>query len=472
MLGTPPTRADSQTTWRYWLALFAVATALRFSFVAVVWAPQVSDAKSYSVQGQRFTLEFPGKKPYYWPPGRSLCLAAFYRAFGSSEFVTKVNAIVFDVANVLLIAIIAHRLLLFSSAARLAGWLAAFYPPAIMLVNWAYSQNVAECFLLSSAALLLAAFGDRSRSMLRRWGLCFLAGLAMGGAILTRPSTLSVFMLVALSGAIMALVRDRQSSCAARVTLPAGLRLGVVSLVSGGLLLVIPCMAHNAHLGAGWVVSTNNERNFFLGNNPYTPCYKTSHWGQRSAAKAKSEQVRNYFASFEAKANPRKAMVLEGLRFSVQRPDLFALRTANRLRSYWGFDYIAARLLQQHYQLDNWALLPLLAMEAGGYLMVVALALIGIFSLRGRGSIPTAWFLLGLVFAYQLPYSFVFAAGTYHFPVMGFLFPFAAITLDEFQRNRASFWREIKTKRWLWMSMALLIVMQIEYAYFAIVWND
>ena len=74
--------------------------------------------------------------------------------------------------------------------------------------------------------------------------------------------------------------------------------------------------------------------------------------------------------------------------------------------------------------------------------------------------------LVGLALAYQVPYALVYACGSYRFPVMGFLFPFAGLALDEMRRGGREFWRTVKGMRWLWISVGVFVIIQVEYAYF------
>jgi hypothetical protein len=238
--------------------------------------------------------------------------------------------------------------------------------------------------------------------------------------------------------------------------------------------------ARNHRAGAGWTISTNNERNLFLGNNPYTPDYKTSHLGQRPLAELDPEAGR-YLASFYARPDARAAMRRAALAYMAQHPARTALRTVNRATSFWGFDYLASREIQKWRSgragaaaaerapaaggtsPAGWVLLGL---EAGGYLATAALALVALFGRRREGAGPEAtraW-LVALVLAYELPYTLAFSGGTYHFPVAPLLLPLAATAAVRWRDA----WREVCRGGAACWALGAFAVLQAQYGYYAI----
>src|SRR5438876_5885799 len=103
-----------------------------------------------------------------------------------------------------------------------------------------------------------------------------------------------------------------------------------------------PAMQHKAARGAGGTISTNNEGNTWLGNNPYTPNYKTSELGQHPVSEF-SPPVRRYLQRFTSRPNEREAQREEALRYIGEHPANTLLRTINRIREFWGFDYTFSR---------------------------------------------------------------------------------------------------------------------------------
>jgi 4-amino-4-deoxy-L-arabinose transferase-like glycosyltransferase len=429
------------------LAGLAIRVVVAFGLLGGL--PLVSDALSYSDFARDLLSSFPGKDAYYWPPGNSLLLAAAYAVLGASPWVAKGVMVLLGTAAVPLTARVAREL--DPRAEASAAWTAALYPPAVMLVAESYAQHLSAVCILAFAWLGLRAMRER------RVLLFALAGLALGAGCLTRPSMASLAPVL-LGFFVTHAWRARRE------------RAALAKLVGGGAVLVIvaaalvlPAALHNARLGAGLTVSTNNERNLFLGNNPYTPDYKTSHLGQRSLDELDPE-TRVYLASFYARPDARAAMQREALSYMAGHPGKTALRTLNRATSFWGFDYLASRIVQEDRGWGKKALLPMLALEAGGYLAAAALAILGLFAFAAEEDRGCRTWLGWLVLAYEAPYAIAFSGGTYHFPAMALLVPFAGVAWA----RRSQIAARLREKKAALVVLALFAFVQAEYAYYAV----
>jgi 4-amino-4-deoxy-L-arabinose transferase-like glycosyltransferase len=406
-----------------------------------------------------------------------MLLAAAFRVLGDHVWVARLLMVGLGVLAVALTVLVAQRLA-GPRVAQIAGYVAALYPPAVMLSGQSYAQHLAAVTMLAVTYFGLRAVEER------RLAFFALAGLAFGVGCLTRPSLASVAPFLAIA-CIMQLRRTGASA--------APVLAGVALFVGVTLVCVVPVQAHNAGLGAGWTLSTNNERNFFLGNNPYTPNYKTSHLGQRSLDELDPD-TRSYLSSFYERQNARKAMQAEALGYITRHPLVTAYRTLNRATAFWGFDYLASRIIQEHFEWGKKGLLPLLALEAGSYCAVMVLAIVALFGFRkGRStSIPSlssvppgktdserpsvpplafdpfwALWLVLLAVAYELPYMAAFSGGTYHFPVIGLLIPLAAVPLAA---GGPRVWlAQLKGRPWAWVAIAALGLVQAQYAYYPVV---
>lgn len=240
--------------------------------------------------------------------------------------------------------------------------------------------------------------------------------------------------------------------------------LGGLTVAIAASLFVAPVLLHNRAAGAGLVLSTNNERNLFLGNNPYTPNYKTSHLGQRSLEEL-SPEVRAYLESFYDRPDAREAMKHEALVYMAAHPATTAYRSLNRATSFWGFDYLASRIVQSNRGWTERRFLPMLLVEAGGYLLVMLLALVAVFGFRDAVDGGWRWWLVALALAYEAPYVIAFSGGTYHFPVVPLLMAFAALAITRGAgaiRRAARSWRTV-------LALAVFVAIQAQYAYFAVV---
>jgi 4-amino-4-deoxy-L-arabinose transferase-like glycosyltransferase len=427
-----------------------VAVLLRavIAFGLLGGMPMVSDAQDY-FDFAAALADGRTSGAFYWPPGESMLLAAVFRmAGGPSVLFARLTTVAMSVGAVVL-TVLLTREAVGRREARIAGWLAALYGPSLLLSGQTYAQHLAALCLAS-----VAYFGLRA---LREGRPVWFGatGLALGLGCLTRPSMASVVLAVLLAG----LAASRRLA-AFRQQRPL---LGAALAASLALAIALPVLSHNASAGAGWTISTNNERNLFLGNNPYTPDYKTSHLGQRSTADL-DPQARAYLESFYARPDARRAMAQEAIRYMQTHPLRTARRTINRAFSFWGFDYIGSREIQHWRGWGSIAAAPLLAFEAGSYLFVVALALVGICLFRRRCEGRCVGWLALVVAAYAAPYLVAFSGGAYHFPVVPLLVPFAAIPL-------AAGAREVRDRaasgRAGVVALGLFALVQVQYAYYA-----
>jgi hypothetical protein len=461
---------DKPTTVAYWVKLTLVALAMRMlaAFYLFLAVPQTDDPVVYARQAGRIMRGEAKGSAYFCPPGRSYCLIPFFLAFGESETTCRANAVTFDMACVLMAAVLAHQVLRRRSAARMTGWIAAFYPPAVMISGWCYSENVTVLGLLG--CVCFALLGLRTMEKRGWWSLpaWILSGCFLGLTIVTRPSAFSVFFLAILGWiGFLALQRFRPGLVGAAARVPSTLAVGagiVFSLAT--LACVAPTVAHHVALHEGWVVSINNEMNFYLGNNPFTPHYKTWHLGASQERALRIPGYKAYRDSVCSGPNPRSAMVHEAFRYIQEHPAIFLLRTANRIRAFWGFDHNAAATVRGAWSEGGkkTAFLLCLVAEGGGYCLTMLLVICGLFLTPGAMAKKDVALLIAVVLAYQLPYTLSFACGIYHFPVMGLLFPFAGLALDKAWREGAAFWQTIKGRVWLWVAVALFLLIQIEYA--------
>jgi 4-amino-4-deoxy-L-arabinose transferase-like glycosyltransferase len=436
------------------ILVVAVLTRLVFAFVLARHMPLVSDALSYDENAREMLVRFPGEKAFYWPPGTSLFLAGGYRILGASVAAARALTLVAGVASVVLTWLIARQALSSEKAQRATAIVAAVYTPAVMLTPQCYSQHFAGLALLA-----LAYFGGRAFKE-QRIHLYGLAGLALGAGCIIRASMLLLVPLVT----VVLLVKGWRSRERRQVL------GGIILMPALAIALIAPVEAHNAAHGAGWEISTNTERNFFLGNNPYTHDYKTSHLGQRSLDELEPT-TRAYLEGFYRLPDARAQMRAEAVRFMVEHPFVTLKRTFNRTTSFWGFDYLATRTIGEHFGLGKKGQALLLLVEASGYVLTVLLVLIGLFSRSAAQAVDGEWrrWLVMLVVAYQLPYCFAFSSGTYHFPVIGLLQPLAGAGAMAIAARTGGSLRTLATElRGALVPAVLFLVIQVQYAYYAI----
>lgn len=438
----------------WWAAVVATAILLRVfvAFALLGAMPMVSDARDYFALALRLAAG-DDSGAFYWPPGESMLLAAGFSVLGPTIAVARALTIATSVGTLVLTVLLARELA-GDSVARAAGWIAAAYAPSVLLCGQAYAQHLAALCLAA-----IAYFGMRAIHE-RRVVFFALTGLALGVGCLARPSMASVVLVIA--GAWTAAAYRESTARRAVAT-------GAVAGAIVALACVAPVCAHNALAGGGWTVSTNNERNLFLGNNPYTPDYKTSHLGQRSLDELPPD-ARGYLESYYDRPDNRTAMQRAALAYMVEHPLRTSLRTLNRTTSFWGFDYLASREIQRWRGWGTRSALPLLAFEVTSYLAVAGLALVGLFAMPGGGAAGTpgrlgwrAW-LVALAVAYQIPYALAFSGGTYHFPVIPLITPLAALVVTD----PGEAWRRATGRRAAWVAIAAFAAIEGQYAYYAV----
>lgn len=426
------------------------------SFVALVWlqgTEPYNDGADYFDEATRLANGTREAVPFYWPPGTSYYLVGWFTLLGSSITVARIAMVVLSTAQIpvigglTLLATRKHR------SAVTASWLWAVYPPAVFLVAQPYSQHLAG---LSLAVIAWCG----SLWLLRRTSLSLIfLGISIGVGCLTRPSMMSVLLLTVLGVFVLTALRPGAWWMRAAV---ACLQSAIVVVTAGAI--VAPSMVFNAKTGGGYTLSTNNERNFFLGNNPHTPWYKTSHFAQRPLQDLPPE-VREYLIAHYEASDRRTAMKQAALQHIRENPGLTLLRTVNRVRSFWGFDYLASRMIQATAHPPRLVSAAVLLLEAGGYCAIMLLGLMAI--VRNRGDVNgalLAWY-LAVIAAYAGPYCLAFASGTYHYPVMGLLVVFAAVECEAIRRGG---WKQNLKSVPVWSVVLLFVAMQIEYAYFTL----
>ena len=434
----------------------AIFTGVAFIVRAVVaWGvcamvPLLSTAAAYVARGAQLVGSFPGIDAHYWPPGLPYLLALVSSFLEPGAGTARLVSVTASTLTAPMVALAAWELFASRRTACRAGWIAALYPPAVMWVGQPNSHHVAG--LLMVVVFWGLAVGERTGG----GAATVVAALAAGYACITRPAMLMLLPAVALW---MLLTSRRSIPLSRRIR-----RSGIWLLASTPLVVAV--MAHNAAFGAGWVVSTNNERNFFLGNNPYTPIYKTSHLAQRPDLSGLDADTAAYLRSVYGADEPRQAMMAEAWRHIRNEPLTAVRRVLARARALWGFDYVASRQLQDVFSLSNAQLATLLMLEGGGYVLVLVLALCGVFIVRRWQPRPTG-LLAVLLSAAAAPYLVTFASGTYHFALMGLVIPMAGsglVAVAERDEDSAA----TRARSLFFIAIVVFGAIQVEYAYHAV----
>ncbi|MEZ4397892.1 MAG: hypothetical protein R3C71_13375 [Candidatus Krumholzibacteriia bacterium] len=432
--------------------LWALAILLH---LAVFWIvrenPLQSDALSYQLTAER--LRSLAHYDPYWPPGLPLYLvgwSALFGALGSSIAVARASMLpVF-----FLLAWLLYRALLRTAgrpAANLA-LLAVTLQPMFLLYSVTPFTQLPVGLLLAAALWVFVQATERS-TLARTLVLA----LALALLPLFRASAL---LLAALLPALL----WRRSRRWRDLAVPA-LAVGVAL----GLWLV------KAHDLAGRFVPVNsaNVRNVYVGNNPWTPLYRTwwfsNHRTEDAGVPAGFIAARD---SIDALPDGERDAALRrgALDHVARRPDLFALRSINRVRAFFALDILTASYARRYHGLDS----PLVyagIVGLDGLVFLGATALAWLVLLAPslppfqRRLIRYAWICGGL---YALPYFLAFSHPTYHFPLIP-LFLLGALaalggTVDDALALLASPFRAGRGRRLAAVGgLALLVAIQVEW---------
>jgi hypothetical protein len=222
-----------------------------------------------------------------------------------------------------------------------------------------------------------------------------------------------------------------------------------------------------------WIlVNEANSMNLFFGNNPYTPLYKT--WWFGSHEDDASNVPSAYTAMLTAiKSEPpdvRDRLYLKvALGHIVHRPDLFVVRTANRIRSYFAFDTYTGSFLISKYSINKMLGLVVILLDALFYCTIMAAAILQVFSLSSKSPrLGSAVLLLLMGGCYAIPYWLSFSHPTYHFPVVALFGVLAACFAGNVAASRKT------GSPWPWAASAKrkysLLLVGIVFSYIQIEW--
>ncbi len=432
------------------VAVFILGLSARLLWnIAFRNIPFVADAADYATEASALVTGGLPHTPWYWPPGMVFLLGAVFAVIGPGVLAARLLTILLGLGSIVLAIHLATRMSQQPSAAAATGMIAALYGPAVMLSGQPFSQHLAALSLLGLCVCVLQVLETGS------WKWAGLAGLAFGVGCLARPS------MLALAPIALSFVLPCGPSSERRWRQVAN----AVVFICAAAATLLPVLRFNEARGGGWVLSTNNERNFFLGNNPYTPDYKTSHLASRSLEELDAE-TRRYLKNVYDRTNTRDVMRTEAWRFIREHPWRTLKRTIYRTLAFWGFDHQASREHARHAGWGTTGLAALLAYEAGSYLAVAVLVLFGLLCCRDTIRKPVLKVTLALVIMYQIPYSVAFSAGTYHFPVIYLLMPVAGAAVAWISAVGP---RVAAARAWAKPSLAVALIVfalvQAQYAY-------
>ncbi len=380
----------------------------------------------------------------YWPPGLPLYECLWILAFGKSVLVARISAIPWFLMLCRSFYGMAYQLHS-RMAANLGLAVLAFFPAFV-------HQSIEPLSYLPAAALLMGLFGQLQQYLQDKKGRRITrGGILLGLLILFRPSAL----LYLLTLPAMIMVRRKKF---------------MPSFIFGSIALGI--VFSWVYFASDWsghrvIVNDANSRNFYLGNNEWTPSYKTWYFGSHWTGHPDLPLgFRNEIDSLDQlPADDRgKAYSKAAWQNIKKRPLEFGWRTFSRARTLMAFDSFAGTRLLSANDKRGYIVLGL---DAFFYCMVVILAMLFWFTKAQREFAGRHAALMSLfLFTYAIPYLIAFSHPSYHLPMLPILLLAAVVWLQNFFTKGVGIafpsWR--KGKGWkAWLLILLFICIQIEW---------
>lgn len=384
-----------------------------------------SDAADYHTDGLRL-LNGEAYTPLF-PPGLPLILAGWMAIWGSSKF-----AVMSCMIMIYLLFFIGYYKILFYSFINLISCKKILPMALFALMPAAIHQSVVPLTHLLLATCLLWAWhwAEKKHPLL--------AGLAAGLAILVRPAA-----------ALAAVVIGWRKI--------AGLRQRISFAFSGMLFPVIWLIFTTFSIGKP-AINEFSSYNFFLGNNPYTPLYKTWHLGSHEAAD--SSAFGSYVQQLSPDSPPHPTDFSRAAwQHIAERPDLFVVRTLSRMRTLLAFDTLSAGDWRDRYPGSRFYLV-LLAADALIGLTILLLGSFGLISSLLSAEKKWGWDVVWLLLALAAPYWLAFSHPTYHLPMLPFLALFVGKGWHVVARKRP-----IKHKIIYALFSIMILFIQIEWIF-------
>jgi 4-amino-4-deoxy-L-arabinose transferase-like glycosyltransferase len=379
----------------------------------------------------------------YWPPGLPLYEALVVSVFGKSAFWLRLAMVSWFIWLCHSFHDLAFRLHS-RIAANLGLLFLAVYP------EWIF-QSVEPLSYLPAAALFMASLGFIRRHFEeRRRATPWKAGITLGVLVLFRPSAL----LLVLAIPLLFLFRRRQILPGIMVCLVAG-------MVVGGWLTY-------AGIRSGRFIPVNdaNARNLYLGNNAWTPGYKTwyygSHWtGHPSLPIGFRRQLDSL---------DRLPVGLRGRAFGEMAwkevrsaPGRFAVRSFSRIRSLMAFDTFTGTRAVKSLPPPGLGGYLVLGVGAILYSSVLSAALLSLFSEVRRELSSGDIALIGcFLLAYAFPHWLSFSHPTYHLPMLPMIVLLAAVW-GEIALTRRMVFPGFPRHWFGWLLLVLALGIQVEW---------
>jgi len=420
--------------------IIGIGIALRLLFLLLIAdKPLMSDAVNYNDMAVALVRGIP-LVPLF-PPGLPLYLSLIHRALGDSVLVLRLAMLVFYGGLSFFVYRIAMLLTGDKAVGNLSLLLLALAPETIHLSLDPWTEMPTAMLLAAVVYFLLRTISTASRVNAVFLGLC------VGYLALLRPSSLIFVILLPLY-------------------LGWRLKSLITPLTAGmiAILLVATWIGYvHGKIGRFVQINTANAKNLYYGNNPITPLYRT--WWLGSHHEKDSDLLQNV-------SSPASDPISQDAEFSrlakehiLQRPDLFLLRSFNRVCVYFALDPFTGAYLIEDYGFPKLLGLLVIALDAGIYFVIAASSILyfaTLGSLKYRKQ--TSFILLAITVLYAAPYFVAFSHPRFRFPLNPLLMILCSAFLIAILSQPQTVLREIQHhKAGLVVALVAFALIQVEF---------
>jgi len=424
------------------------------ALIMLAQLPLASDALSYHNMALQL-LHNENFSPF-WPPALPYFLSFFYFIFGASEIIGRTSMLLFYLFFSFTIFGLTKEMSSIKTA-NLTVLVFAIFPTYIFHSVETYTQLPTATYLVIAAYLMVLI------NKKPHWVYPVLLGVILGLLILTRASSIILLGLIPF----YIIIKARKFSYAF-----------IPVLVSS--VIVFSWIGKVHQMTGRWImVNEANSVNFFIGNNPYTPMYKTWWFGSHGEGDPEVPTAYREMLS-NIRSNPPqiqdKLFLQATLNHITSRPDLFLIRTTNRIRNYFAFDTFTGSALISSYSSNKFLGLTVIFLDALFYCVIMLFAIRYLFELHLDSSqFRYIVLLLLLAAGYATPYWLSFSHPTYHFPVVP-LFGILATTLVkkviEFKQNEISWsWIPLNNRKKYLFFMVGLVFLYAQVEWVWVMWS-
>ena len=378
------------------IVLAGLAVRLAY-FARIAHQPLMSDAASYKEMAAQLAAGVHFVP--YWPPALPLYLAGISELFGGSEPAARLAMLPFYLGLCYGLYRLVYQLTSQVACANLALLPVAFGPGMICASVEPITELPTAMLLTLVACWLVGVKAEKAPG----WAPL---GIAIGCLSLLRPASLILLFFV-------------PAYLGWRVRKP----LAALGAAIVPALMVLAWLGYvRETTGQTVMINTANARNFYLGNNPLTPVYRT--WWLGSHHEHEVELTIHQAGPPDPVALQKQYSAL-AWRYIGQAPGLFLLRTLNRACVFIAPDTYTGAYLFENYAFSKLFGFLVIALDSAIYCLmavgsILYLATLPSVKLR-QSALPEpliqAGILIGLVLLYALPYFIAFSHPRYHSPM-------------------------------------------------------